>query len=1021
MGVTFFEFMRQYLHSAIQIFALLACCTCVTVTAASTREVLQFDADWQFALGDHPDAKASDFNASTWRTLNVPHDWAFEADYEATAAQGANGGYKPGGIGWYHKRFDLPSGWQGKLVSLQFDAVYMNSEVWINGHYLGKRPYGYIPFQHDLSEYLVSGKNSIAVRVDSRLEPSARWYHGCGIYGHVNLVATDAVHIPKDGIYVRTPGATSRAATVLVDTELKNASQQKQRFILRSQILNSDGRVVAESRENVDLAAGGSRTVAQAISLNSPELWSVDSPTRYTLLSTLSTGDEVLTRFGVRDIRWMTDTGFWLNGENIKLLGVADHLEAGPVGAAIPDELNRWKIQLLKDMGCNAIRVAHNPQVPAFYDLCDELGMLVMDEIFDGWSRKAKEDYGKQAFKEWWERDLRAWLKANRNHPSVIIWSLGNETGGQIAKSLVEVCHEMDPTRPTTSGHSGSNHMDVYGVNGGSESPEFFKKKRPSKPFVSTEAPHTWQVRGYYRSQTWYRDGPKTPNKVFPLPDLTEEEIFTYDWIAPDERKNRKQIFNSSYDNATVRITARKNWELMRDLPWYSGHFRWTGFDYVGEAGYVHGGWPFRAFMGGALDLAGFEKDLYYFYQSQWTTEPMVHILPHWTHPKMKLGTLVPVWVYSNCDEVELFFNGQSLGKDRPGTKWDEMQCDWMVPWAPGKLLAVGYKNGREVMRAEQATAGVPAQLELSVEGKDYPIVTVRQEDTNGVLNPYGENRIYYHVDGSARILSLESGNPVNIENHYGQNSRTAFFGLARCFLENTSNLGDVSLVAGSILGEKQLMTSNTISIDVCTLSIRGAANPGDVKILYSVDGSKPTREYTGAFEVIPNTTVKAIVSRGGQTLFEMSERFGPNEGLHWGSLEDMKASAANAGGDQAEDVLFEKAKVSKSGKGYHGKGYLDFGSNKGAFVEWYQENDGTAGPANLKIRYSGHAKKRTGREMRLTVNGSSQIIFFPNTKDYGTDWKELELKIQLKAGANNIRLTTTESGGMCIDEITVR
>lgn len=1004
----------------------VALCALVSLAGGSSanaagRQVLNFDADWQFALGDHPEAKNPKFDASDWRTLNVPHDWAFEADYAEDAAQAANGGYKPGGIGWYRKSFNLAADWQGELVSIQFDAIYMNSEVWINGHHLGKRPYGYIPFEYDISEHLKPGVNTIAVRVDSRLEPSARWYHGCGIYGHVKLVATNAVHIPKDGVYVRTPEATSSRATVAVDTELKNASSQEVRLGLWTRILDSSGKIVAELKEVVEIAAGGTQTVAQEVRLQSPALWSPESPTLYTVQSTLTTGDEVKTRFGVRVLRWETETGFWLNGKNVKLLGVADHLEAGPVGAAFPDELNRWKIQLLKDMGCNAIRVAHNPQVPAFYDLCDEMGVLVMDEIFDGWGGKAKQDYGRQAFDEWWERDLRTWLKANRNHPSVILWSLGNETRGKVAQQLVDVCHEMDPTRLTTSGHSGSEVMDVFGVNGGSESPSFFKKGRPDKPFVSTEAPHTWQVRGYYRTQTWFRDGPKTPQKVFPLPDLTEEEIFTYDWINPADRKNRKQIFNSSYDNATVRISARKNWELMRDLPWYSGHFRWTGFDYIGEAGYVHGGWPFRAFMGGALDLAGFKKDLFYFYQSQWTTEPMAHILPHWTHPKMEAGTLVPVWVYSNCDEVELFLNGKSLGKDRPGTKWDEMQCDWMVPWTPGRLVAVAYQNGREVARAEQVTAGAPAQLSLEAEGDEYPIITVRQEDGQGVLNPYAENRIHYYVEGPARILSLESGNPVNTENNYGQTSRAAFFGMARCFLEKTASDGDLSIVTGAILGEKQLMTSNTVSIDVKSINIRGGLGSQDFDIFYSIDGGAASVRYTGPFEVSPNTTVNAVVERDGEILFAMTERFGPKQGLYWGSVAQMKSNQASAGGDQAEDALFKGARVATGGKGFKGKGYLDFGSKKGGTVEWYQENDGVAGSFELQIRYSGNAQSRAGREMKLTVNGSSKILLFPNAKDYGSDWKVLTLPINLRAGANTIRLTTTEYGGMYIDEIQVK
>jgi len=981
-------------------------------SSLSAREVHDFDAGWKFHLGDAPKAEASAFDDAAWRTLDVPHDWAFEADYSPDGAQRDRGGYKPGGIGWYRKTFELPKSWNGKNVRIEFDAVFMNSEVWINGILLGKRPYGYISFDYDLTPHLKPGKNVIAVRADSQLEPAARWYHGCGIYGHVKLVAIGTASVAKDGVFVTTPKISDQQATVSVETELTGKFKGA---LLETVVLDPSGKEIAKDSAKINGA-----TVKQTLTVKEPLRWDMDTPNLYTVVSRMG-DDEVKTRFGIRTIRWETDTGFWLNGRVVKLKGVADHSEAGPVGAAYPDELLRWKIQQLKDMGCNSIRTAHNPQTPLFYDLCDEMGILVMDEIFDGWKKKASEDYGKQAFAEWWERDLRAWLKRDRNHPSVIVWSLGNETRGPIGPDLVRVCHEMDPTRMVTSGHANPADMDIEGVNGHSETQQFFKQQ-PHKPFVSTEAPHTWQVRGYYRSKTWYRDGAKKKG-VFPCPDLTEKEIFTYDWTAPETRKNRKQIFNSSYDNAMVRITARKNWELMRDLPWHSGHYRWTGIDYLGEAGYVHGGWPFRAFMGGALDLALFRKDLFYFYQSQWTTEPMVHILPHWTHPKMETGTKVPVWVYSNCDEVELFLNGKSLGKDKPGTKWDEMQCDWMVPWAHGKLEAVGYKSGKEIARTSQTTADVPAKLALSIEGESCPVVTVIQTDENGVMNPYAENRIHYHIDGPARILSLESGNPVNTENNYGKTSRTAFFGLARAFLQTTSGDGPLSVVVGAICGEKQLMVSDQVSIDVQSLAIRGECKPYDFKILYSTNGSKPSAAYTGAFPVKPDTVVKADVFSGGKLLFSMEETFGSNEGIYWGDAKSAAVAQNMGSGDQAEDATFKGATVSQKGSGFQGKGYLDFGNSSGSYVEWYQENDGSPGPAMLAIRYSGKRPGADGRAMKLTVNGNvvNKKLFFPNTGGYGTDWKTLEVKIKIGSGANHIRLTTIENGGMCIDAIEVR
>jgi beta-galactosidase len=993
--------------------------------ASSARESRRLDADWRFTLGDPEGADAPGFDDSAWRLLSVPHDWAFEADYHPEAAQTDRGGYKPGGVGWYRKSFALPEAGRGGRVRIEVDAVYMNSEVWINGKRLGRRPYGYISFGYDLTPYLEPGRNVIAVRVDNSLEPSARWYHGCGIYAHVRLVATESLHVSPDGVFVTTPTVGDGKAEVRVETEVANAGIAAGTADLETVVLDPSGRRIAVGREAVALASGATGTVRQTFSVTDPLRWDTATPHLYKTVSRVSVNgrliDEVTTRFGIRTIRWEAETGFWLNGKNVKLRGVCDHLEAGPVGAASPDELIRWKVQLLKEMGCNAVRVAHNPQVPAFYDVCDELGMLVMDEIFDGWMKKAAEDYGKQAFAEWWERDLRAWLKRDRNHPSIIVWSLGNETRGDVAADLVRVCHDLDPSRLTTSGHSGSQSMDVFGINGHSEKKHFFEKA-PDKPFISTEAPHTWQVRGYYRSKTWYRDGfPNKRQDPFVCPDLTEEEIFTYDWAPPGGLRKRKQIFNSSYDNAMVRITARKNWELMRDLPWHGGHFRWTGFDYLGEAGYVHGGWPFRAFMGGALDLAGFEKDLFYFYQSQWTDRPMVHILPHWTHPKMKAGTLVPVWVYSNCEEVELRLNGKSLGRDRPGTKWDKMQCEWLVPWKPGKLEAVGYRGGKEVTRGAQTTAGAPAKLKIDVEGAACPIVTVTQTDDNGVMNPYAENRIHYHVDGPARILSLESGNPVNTENNFGTKSRAAFFGLARAFLRTTDEAGDISVVAGAILGEKQLMTSDRVHIDVRCVAVRGKAGNRKLAVRYSTDGTDTLSPYTGPFSVRPGTMVKAVVMDVGQVLFSMAERFGPDEGIHWRSGDAVAPTAG--GGDQAEDAAFEGAVVSTAGKGYHGKGFLDFKHNKGAFVQWYQENDGSAGEATLTIRYSGKAQGKKGRGMKLSVNGRDihRPLFFPNTSDWGTDWRTLEAKIKIRSGANTIRLTTIENGGPYIDGIEVR
>ena len=1000
----------------------------------AAEESVDLNRGWKFQLGDPGQAARADFDDSAWRTLDVPHDWAFESPYARDAAQKDKGGYKPGGIGWYRKSFELPDTLRGKRISIRFDGVYMNSQVWLNGKLLGKRPYGYIPFEYGLNDALKPGLNTIAVRVDNSKEPSARWYHGCGIYAHVRLLASEEVSIESNGVWVRTAMTNRGTAELKIVAQVTNHSDQAVNAVLTHNLIDPNGHQTNGNRTNVKaqskikLQPGQQQTFASQLTVKSPLLWDVQSPNLYQLQSQVVHGeatDTRLTKFGIRTIAWKPETGFWLNGKVTKLLGVADHLEAGPIGMAYPDELLRWKLQLLKDMGCNAIRTAHNPQVPKFYDLCDELGILVMDEIFDGWKKKAPVDYGQQAFAEWWKKDLEDWLVANRNHPSIVIWSMGNETHGEVGKKLVQRCHQLDPTRPVTSGSSDTKYMDVEGVNGAAERASFFKDRvsgKRSKPFVATEAPHTWQVRGYYRSQTWLRDGPPKPGKakIFPLPNLTDKEIFEYSGLNPAEQSNRKQIFNSSYDNATVRISARKNWELMRDLPWYSGHFRWTGIDYLGEAGYVHGGWPFRAFMGGAIDLAGFPKDLFYFYQSQWTEQPMVHLLPHWTHPRMKPGTVIPVWAYSNADRVDLYLNDEKIGSDQPGKKSDEMQCQWMVPWQPGQLRAVAYRDGKEVAQTVQKTAGAPAALKLSLEGSNYPIVTVAEVDDAGVMNPYGENRVHYHIDGPAQIVSLESGNPINTEPNFGSSSRTTFFGLGRCFLKRVEDSGKVNLIAAAILGDKQLHVSDKVSIDVQQINLTGQSIKSDLTIRYSLNSGAADLTYSGPFAVKPGTTVKAKVLRGDEVIFEMAEKFGPDEGLYWGT-DAPSSTIAVDGGDQAEDATLHQAKVLTKGKGFKGDGFVDFGNSKGAYIEWYRENDGDVEMLAATFRYSGkRGGKKGGANMKLTINGKTQTLMFPNTGGWGTDWKTLKVPIQLKSGANSIRLTTVESGGMYIDELKI-
>ena len=994
--------------------------------STQARDIINFNEGWKFSLGDIKGAEKAYFKDETWRILDLPHDWSIEGQYDINNPMGGQCGYLPAGFGWYRKTVRVPKEWKGKHVEIAFDGVYMNSTVWANGKKLGVRPYGWISFSYDISDIAKDSETiTFAVRVDNDKQPSARWYTGSGIYANTWIKVKELIHIPTSGVFVKTTGNK-----VIIESELKNNTSENEKVKLISSVFDAKGNLVSKTDQKLKLKKHILDTVQQELTLENPAQWSVEDPNLYRLVSEVYNGktlvDKVETKFGVRDVAWKPKTGMWINGKNVKLQGVCNHQDAGALGAAVPDKILRYRIQQLKDMGCNAIRTAHNPQTPQFYEMCDEMGMLVMDEIFDGWMKKAANDYGAHAFDEWWKRDLSDWIKRDRNHASVVIYSVGNETHGEVGADLVKVCHELDATRPVTSGHSGSEYMDVFGVNGSSEKMGWFDTLEKERVFIGTENTHTWQVRGFYRTKTWYRDGyPNKRQQPYEYPDLTKEEVFTYDWTGASGKQNYKQIFNSSYDNAMVRLTSRQNIEQLRDIPNYAGSFRWTGHDYIGEATYVHGGWPFKSFMGGAIDMANFEKDLYYLYQSQWTIKPMLHVFPHWTHPTMKLGIEIPIWAYTNYEEVELFLNDVSLGRKKPGSKWNEMACQWLVPWQPGELLIVAYENGIRVTEKSIKTAGSPSKIELSIDGESlsnekHDIVQVRvaTTDAEGNFYPYGENRTAFSVIGNGKIRALDNGSPIDVEKHFEAKDRIAFFGLTRAYVESTSNIGGITLLASSILGEKKRVSSNLVSIDVKTIGLRGVKAEGKLKVYYTTDGVRPTtksREYNKPFAVEMGTVVKAIVIYGG-TVQYLEESFEEGEGFVW----DAKALAAVPGGDQAEDASYNDAIVSNKGKGFTGKGYVDFGRNSGGYIEWYQENDGSEGEFELEIRYSALNKIREEYKVLLSINDESKEIKLPATAKYRTVWDVYKVNVTLGKGANIIRITTLEDDGLSIDALKV-
>lgn len=1003
------------------IFALLLAFLLSSGIQAS--EKIRINNGWSFSLSDDRDASSAGFDDSSWRVLDLPHDWAFENGYAEDGAQQDRGGYASGGVGWYRKVlvFSL-SDLKESRHFLYFEGVYMNSEVWVNGYYLGKRPYGYVSFEYEITQYIHEGENTVSVRVDNTLEPSARWYHGCGIYGSVYLKRTSGAKFATDGIFVATESVSKSHAVIKVYSDLDILSSFRGGKLDASvSVYSPDGTALLTEKDlSSDILKEG-----VMLQISDPQLWDISSPSLYTAELKLYRKNKVLdeekVRFGIRTVEWKPESGFWINGRNQKIHGVCEHLEGGPVGAAWTKDLMRWKLQLLKDMGVNSIRTAHNPQLPMFYDLCDEMGILVMDEFFDGWSTKATYDYGNQAFAEWWEKDLRATVWRDRNHPCIIIYSVGNETRGDVASELVRVCHEEDHTRLVTSGHSGSEFMDVFGVNGSSEKKTFIANYEPDgKAFVGTETPHTWQVRGYYRSKTWYRDGyPNKKQAPFEIPDLTEKEIFNYEWASPAEWTSVKQHYNSSYDNATVRITARHNIEVLRDKPWYSGSYRWTGFDYLGEAGYVHGGWPFRAFMGGVLDMAGFRKDHYYLYQAEWTDESMVHLLPHWTHPYMEYGTEVPVVAYTNAEEVELFFDGKPLGRHTKGLSWDKMAGEWLVPWKEGTLVAVAYNGGKEVARTQSRTSFSPSSLSVGLERlpdedgvSGTTLITVQTDDSNGTMYPYGENRVYFSFPDDISVLSLENGNPTDVETNWNARNKNAFFGLLRAFVRVPyAGDGKVFHVA-SILGDKKLKISDRISIDVRSMDIV-TGKPADTEydVFYTLDGTEPDMEslrYSGSFSVKPETLLRAAVYLQGKRLFTMEERFGENEGIYWGS--DISVGLR---GIQAEMTVNKGFSRYEKGEGFQGNCYLKTESEK-AELSFYQENDGADREVPLSLSFM-HA---TGKvELSIYNNGkpvaSEYISGTPNKV-----WKIHTFRIPVSKGANQISVVISGPAGNGIDWI---
>ena len=766
-----------------KIFCLV--CVLCALTTLQARERQNFDAGWLFLLADSAQMSDADYQDSWWRRLDVPHDWAIEGDFYVSNPSGASGGALPGGVGWYRKHFSIN---QETITNnrffLEFDGVYMNSTVYVNGQKAGFRPYGYSSFEYDITPYVHEGDNVVAVRVDNSDQPNSRWYSGCGIYRHVWLTKTHPIHVRHWGVYVHDGK---------VEVDYENPTRQK--VTVKNMLLDADGKVVARS-------TGQSSYLSPLTS--HLKKWSCEDPYIYKVRTQLIAGgkvvDEVETTTGFRDFRFDAKTGFWLNGQNFKLNGVCEHHDFGCLGAALHEDALHRKLLKLKAMGVNAIRSSHNPPAPELLNMCDTMGLIVMDESFDMWRRrKTQNDYAR-FFDEWHERDLTDLVVRDRNHPSVLMWSIGNEVLEQwssaeadtltleqanlilnaghdastlakdgelsvqslLTQHLADIIKRYDTSRPITAGCNEpdpNNHLfksgaiDLVGFNYHHQWVKDVPKNFPDKPFIFSESVSALQTRGYY---------------LMPSDSII---VAPKEWWMP---YTDPSFMCSAYDNmhASWSSTHEQTWDVVKHSPYVGGQFIWTGFDYIGEP--TPYGFPARSSYFGIIDLAGFPKDSYYLYQSEWTQKPVLHLFPHWNWLP---GQTVDMWCYYNhADEVELFINGKSQGTR---TKDDHTyHVMWRVAYEPGEVRAVARKDGKVVREQTIRTAGQPDHIRLSVDyqGRDLCFVCADVVDQDGRLCPWAEDQISFSVDGDAQILATDNGCQTSME-RFTSPQRRAFFG----------------------------------------------------------------------------------------------------------------------------------------------------------------------------------------------------------------------------------------------------
>ncbi len=807
----------------------------VPFSADAPRQTILFDRAWQFYQGDAPGADQPLFDDSSWQTLDLPHDWmiegvpgpdpsAMDGHFDKNSPAGAGGAYLDGGVGWYRKTFTLPESARGRHISIFFDGAYMDADITCNGTKLGNHPYGFTSFSYDLTPVLKYGndKNVLAVRLNV-VQPCCRWYSGAGLYRHVWLVVTQPVHIALWGTTITTPKADATDAQVNVATQIvAETGTASSDATLTTILLDPSGKEVARNEATQKVSPDLGTSLNQTFSLPTAQFWSMETPALYRAVSEVRVNgalvDSYTTPFGIRSIEFKKDEGFFLNGQRVQIKGVCDHHDLGCLGSAAYKAGFERQWRILKAMGCNALRTSHNPPSPELLDLCDRMGILVMDECFDEWKlNKTKFGYGR-FFDQWAEKDLTSMIQRDRNHPSIILWSIGNEVtegftpgGDKVATRLQDIAHREDPTRQVTSAcqrpyiavkYGFDKALDIFGVN---YTPTIYQDQdvHAREIMIGSETASTVDSRGEYGLQLG-ADGKVTIN-----PKPAPNQVSSYDQWLPGWATDAQQ----------EEIALQK-------APWISGEFVWTGFDYLGEPTPYK--WPSRSSYFGFLDTCGFPKDRYYLYKSVWSRDPVVHILPSsWNWAGFE-GKEIPVWIYTNADSVELFLNGQSLGvkkfpddvelvdiraqKGMPGTpiipghQGPSLHLAWSVPYAPGVLKAVATKNGALVATDEVDTAGDPAKILLDVDrsqiegsGQDLAYIKVTLVDKDGHVCPNADNEIKFGVGGTAATLAgVDNGDPTNHESFQGTQQK-AFHGLALAVLKSRPDTtGSVTLIAST-------------------------------------------------------------------------------------------------------------------------------------------------------------------------------------------------------------------------------